>query len=158
MYGTWTVIDKNPRLIIDKYNAMAQETNPNQNKTVIIPYVSAYGYTKILAEEIEKGVKAAGDIEVRKFDLEDANHSLIASVAAEWYWADGVLLGSPTILGEALKPIWDLTTAVFASTHGNKIASAFGSYGWTGEAVSKHYYETGSVENENLWRGLQGKV
>ena len=65
-----------------------------------------------MAEEIEKGVKAAGDIEVRKFDLEDANHSLIASVAAEWYWADGVLLGSPTILGEALKPIWDLTTCL----------------------------------------------
>ena len=53
--GHGPVIDKNPRLIVDKYNAMAQETNPNQNKTVIIPYVSAYGYTKILAEEIEKG-------------------------------------------------------------------------------------------------------
>ena len=155
--GHGPVIDKNPRLIIDKYNAMAQETNPNQNKTVIIPYVSAYGYTKILAEEIEKGVKAAGDIEVRKFDLEDADHSLIASVAAEWYWADGVLLGSPTILGEALKPIWDLTTAVFASTHGNKIASAFGSYGWTGEAVPNIIMRLGQLKMKIYGEGYRVK-
>ena len=51
------------------------------------------------------------------------------------YWADGILFGTPTILGEALKPVWDLTTGMFAGTHGGKIASAFGSYGWSGEAV-----------------------
>ena len=38
-------------------------------------------------------------------------------------------------MGEALKPIWDLTTSIFAGTHGGKLASAFGSYGWSGEAV-----------------------
>ena len=38
-----------------------------------------------------------------------------------------------------LKPIWDLTTDIFAKTHGKKIASAFGSYGWSGEGVPPHY-------------------
>ena len=38
-------------------------------------------------------------------------------------------------MGEALKPIWDLTTGMFAATHGGKLASAFGSYGWSGEGV-----------------------
>ena len=43
--------------------------------------------------------------------------------------------GTPTIVGEALKPIWDLTTGMFAVTHKGKLASAFGSYGWSGEGV-----------------------
>ena len=50
-------------------------------------------------------------------------------------FADGILFGTPTIVGEALKPIWDLTTSIFATTHGKKLASAFGSYGWSGEGV-----------------------
>ena len=58
-----------------------------------------------------------------------------AQVLGEIYWADGLLFGTPTILGEALKPIWDLTTSIFPVLHGGKIASAFGSYGWSGEAV-----------------------
>ncbi|MBQ7720278.1 MAG: pyridine nucleotide-disulfide oxidoreductase, partial [Clostridia bacterium] len=45
------------------------------------------------------------------------------------------LLGTPTIVGEALKPIWDLATSMFAVTHKGKVAGAFGSYGWTGEGV-----------------------
>ena len=53
----------------------------------------------------------------------------------ELLYADGFLLGTPTIVGEALKPIWDLTTGMFATTHGGKLASAFGSYGWSGEGV-----------------------
>ena len=56
-------------------------------------------------------------------------------VLDELYWADGMLFGTPTFVGEALKPIWDLTTSMFARTHGKKIASAFGAYGWSGEAV-----------------------
>ena len=51
------------------------------------------------------------------------------TVLGELGFADGILLGSPTIVGEALKPIWDLTTSIFAGTHGGKLASAFGSYG-----------------------------
>jgi NAD(P)H-nitrite reductase large subunit len=58
-----------------------------------------------------------------------------SQVNTELYWADGFLMGTPTIIGEALKPIWDLTTEMFARTHGGKIASAFGSYGWSGEGV-----------------------
>ena len=58
-----------------------------------------------------------------------------AKVLEELTFADGILLGTPTIVGEALKPIWDLTTSIFAETHGGKLASAFGSYGWSGEGV-----------------------
>lgn len=131
--GHGPVLDEDPWKIINIYDEWSTEENPNRRKTVVIPYVSAYGYTEKLANKIEAGVKAAGDLDVRKYDLVETQD--INVVINDMYWADGILLGTPTILAEALKPIWDLTTSIFPVTHGGKIASAFGSYGWSGEGV-----------------------
>ncbi|MFT8340968.1 MAG: FprA family A-type flavoprotein [Clostridium beijerinckii] len=130
--GHGPVLDCRIDEIMDYYRKWSNVTNPNPRKTVIIPYVSAYGYTRELAHKIAEGIEASGDIDVRTYDMETADQ---AKVLEELEFADGILFGSPTIVGEALKPIWDLTTSIFARTHGNKLASAFGSYGWSGEAV-----------------------
>lgn len=130
--GHGPVIDTGISEFLDIYEGWCDMTNPNKEKTVIIPYVSAYGYTKQLAEKIEEGIKESGAIAVRSYDLVEAD---MGTVMEEIGHADGILLGSPTILGEALKPIWDLTTNMFPGVHGKKHASAFGSYGWSGEAV-----------------------
>lgn len=114
------------------YKEWAGAPNPNPKKTVVIPYVSAYGYTAMLADKIAEGIQTAADIEVRKYDLVTDDTTGLAN---DLYWADGILFGTPTIVGEALKPIWDLTTGMFSRTHGNKFASAFGSFGWSGEGV-----------------------
>jgi NADPH-dependent 2,4-dienoyl-CoA reductase/sulfur reductase-like enzyme/flavodoxin len=130
--GHGPVIDCRIGEIIEYNTKWCEVVNPNPRKTVIIPYVSAYGYTKELASEISKGIKDSGDIDVRDYDVleEDKN-----KILEELGYADGILFGTPTIVGEALEPIWDLTTSIFARTHGGKLASAFGSYGWSGEAV-----------------------
>ena len=120
------------RAVMAQYREWSTVVNPNPKKTVIIPYVSAYGYTKSLAEKIAEGVKDSGDIDVRSYDMVEAD---AAKVSEELLFADGILLGTPTIVGEALKPIWDLTLAMFPATHGGKYAGAFGSYGWSGEGV-----------------------
>ena len=130
--GHGPVIDDKTDFILNTYEEWSTVVNPNPKKTVIIPYVSAYGYTKSLAEKIAEGIRASGDIDVRAYDMVEADQ---AKVLEELGFADGILFGSPTIVGEALKPIWDLTTSIFAGTHGGKLASAFGSYGWSGEAV-----------------------
>ena len=130
--GHGPVIDCRIDEIKETYKNWCTVINPNPRKTVIIPYVSAYGYTKELAHEIEKGIKDSGDIDVRTYDLVETD---TAKVLEEIGFADGLLFGTPTIVGEALKPIWDLTTSIFAGTHGGKLASAFGSYGWSGEGV-----------------------
>lgn len=131
--GHGPVIDCRIDEIKEIYKKWCTVINPNSRKTVIIPYVSAYGYTKELAYEIEKGIKDSGDIDVRTYDLVESDTD---KVLEEIGFADGLLFGTPTIVGEALKPIWDLTTSIFAETHGGKLASAFGSYGWSGEGVS----------------------
>lgn len=129
--GHGPVLIEEPRKIVEIYKEWSTEVNPNTKKTVVMPYVSAYGYTEILANKIAEGIKAAGDIEVKMFDIVGGADEALG----ELYWADGILFGTPTIVGEALKPIWDMTTSIFAKTHGGKIASAFGSYGWSGEGV-----------------------
>jgi flavorubredoxin len=130
--GHGPVLDCRIDEIKENYYKWSTVTNPNPRKTVIIPYVSAYGYTKELAGEIAKGIKESGDIDVRTYDVVEVDNN---KVLEELEFADGILFGTPTIVGEALKPIWDLTTSIFARTHGGKLASAFGSYGWSGEAV-----------------------
>ena len=130
--GHGPVLDTDIDKMYNTYEEWCTVVNPNQKKTVVIPYVSAYGYTGLLAEEIAKGIADSGDIDVRSYDMVTADQG---KVLEELGFADGILFGTPTIVGEALKPIWDLTTSIFAGTHGGKLASAFGSYGWSGEGV-----------------------
>lgn len=130
--GHGPVLDDKLDFMLNTYEEWCTVVNPNPKKTVVIPYVSAYGYTQTLAGRISEGIKASGDIDVRCYDMVTADQ---AKVLDELAFADGILFGTPTIVGEALKPIWDLTTSIFAGTHGGKLASAFGSYGWSGEGV-----------------------
>ena len=92
-----------------QYREWSTLVNPNPKKTVVMPYVSAYGYTKMLAEKIAEGVKDSGDVDVRLYDMVKAEPE---KVNEELLFADGILLGTPTIVEEALKPIWDLSTGI----------------------------------------------
>ena len=151
--GHGPVLDSHIPELLDIYEEWCTVVNPNPKKTVIIPYVSAYGYTKMLAEKIEEGIKASGEIDVRSYDMVEADQ---AKVLEELGFADGILFGTPTIVGEALKPIWDLTTSIFAGTHGGKLASAFGSYGWSGEGVP-HIVERLKQLRMNVTEGFRVK-
>ncbi len=130
--GHGPVLTTNPMEIVDIYREWTKDVKPNEKKIVVIPYVSAYGYTEMLANKITEGIKGAGDIEVKLFNLNDPN---VKHLFHEMHYADGLLFGTPTMVGEALLPIWELIINMHAKTHGGKIASAFGSYGWSGEGV-----------------------
>lgn len=129
--GHGPVLDENPMEIVETYRKWATECCLFDEKTVIVPYVSAYGYTKELAENIGRGLKDAG-VQVILHDMVYASK---AEVLNQIRWADGVLFGTPTINGDALPPIWDLLMAMSPITHKNKLAGAFGSFGWSGEGV-----------------------
>ena len=49
--GHGPVIDNKIDQILNLYEEWSTVVNPNPHKTVVIPYVSAYGYTKSLAEK-----------------------------------------------------------------------------------------------------------
>lgn len=49
--------------------------------------------------------------------------------------AKGLLLGTPTIVGEALPPIWDVVSRINPVIHQRLTLGVFGSYGWSGEGT-----------------------
>ncbi len=100
-------------------------------KTVALAYVSAYGYTKMLAQHIEKGLLESG-VTVQTFDLVTDDNAAAKKAVAE---SDGFLLGSPTLVGDALPPVYEMMIGLNPIIHKGLPAAAFGSYGWSGEAV-----------------------
>lgn len=132
--GHGPVLDKDPMNIVQTCKEWSTEVNPNTKKSIVIPYVSAYGYTETMAEEIKKTIDAnfSDQVETELFDMVEADKQ---DVLDKIYWADGILFGSPTINSDALPPIWDILISLNPIVHGKKYASAFGSYGWSGEAV-----------------------
>ncbi len=127
--GHGPVLDSHIEDILGWYQEWCRE--PKGEPSVVIPYVSAYGYTRQLAESIEKGVRDSG-IRTMRYDLVETG---LEPVMEAMQTADGLLFGTPTILGEALKPIWDLTAAMTPVGYSGRYAGAFGSYGWSGEGV-----------------------
>lgn len=130
--GHGPVLDSHLSQVFGWYREWCAAPEAKAKKLVVMPYVSAYGYTKTLSENIARGVEAAGEIEVHRYDLIFDDTS---SLAADMAGAEGYLFGTPTILGEALEPIWALTTSMFYPVYKGRLASAFGSYGWSGEGV-----------------------
>lgn len=99
--------------------------------SVAIGYVSAYGYTRQLAETIAQELRRLGAT-VNLFDISVVG----AAQAAEYFGqAAGIMVGTPTLNRDAVPPIWQALAQVSAIEHRRKPATAFGAYGWSGEAV-----------------------
>ena len=65
-------------------------------------------------------------------DLETCVPELLVDLVEE---ADAIAIGSPTINGDAVKPVWNLLSSLNAIELRGKYGAAFGSFGWSGEAV-----------------------
>lgn len=130
--GHGPVLVDNPRKIVDIYEKWSEEEIIVPKKDITICYVSAYGYTAELAENIKKGIESHSDYNVKMYDV--INHDIDEIINSITY-SQGVLFGTPTINGDALKPIWDILVSLNPIVHGNKVASCFGSFGWSGEGV-----------------------
>ncbi|MBE6055059.1 MAG: MBL fold metallo-hydrolase [Clostridium sartagoforme] len=134
--GHGPVLVENPMEIVEYYRTWSTPIIPssNESKIVTIPYVSAYGYTASLAKKIAEGIEASGNIKVRLFNaIENELGDIVNSIGE----SDGFLCGSPTIVGELLEPIRDILSKLNPIIHGGKLAGAFGSYGWSGEAIPR---------------------
>lgn len=107
-------------------------TKVDKVKKVLITYVSAYGYTKEMAEIIKIGLEGVSDTKVTLLDIENID---LGELESEVVKADGILVGSPTINQNTLLPVYRLFSVINPLRDKNKHAAAFGSYGWSGEAA-----------------------
>jgi flavorubredoxin len=99
---------------------------------VLLAYVSAYGYTREMAVQVKKALERDGKVEV---DMVDIEHMLLGDLEEKVVRADGILVGSPTINQNTLLPVYKLFSVINPIRDKGKPAAAFGSYGWSGEAV-----------------------
>lgn len=129
--GHGPVLDTRIDELLNYYKQWCLVKKHKQDGLIVIPYVSAYGYTELLAQSVAKGIEKAG-APVKLYDLVNADK---AEVLADIDLAPGVIFGTPTILGDALPPIWDMVNSLIKPIHSGKVVSAFGSYGWSGEGV-----------------------
>ncbi len=100
-------------------------------KTILVAYVSAYGYTKKMAQALANGIKQHDTCHVILADIEKMELGELDSLITI---ADGIMIGSPTINQNTLLPIYRMFALINPIRDKGKLAMSFGSYGWSGEA------------------------
>jgi len=122
--------------------------------SLLVFYVSAYGLTRELAQAVAEGALSTG-VRTLLYDLVSTEISdLLEAIET----ADGLAIGSCTINGDAVKPIWDLLGALATLKLKGKWTVAFGSYGWSGEAVPMIEERMKSLKMKSAAPGLRVKL
>nr|WP_300001983.1 FprA family A-type flavoprotein [Tissierella sp.] len=132
--GHGPILRSNWKKYVDWTKDMAEHTEEVcKELRVFIPYVSAYGNTRKIAEKIGEGIKqASSEIDVNIMDIELVS---AAEIEEEVYRSCAFVVGSPTMNQNTLLPIYTLMAVINPVRNRGKLAGAFGSYGWSGEAV-----------------------
>ncbi len=125
------VLDKEPMEAIALYDEWAKERPPLTGNRVFIGFVSAYCYTRRMGEALQKALEARG----ATVELVDFTELSAEQAAERIHLADAVAIGSPTINADALPPVWAALSHVAVPIVRGRAAAAFGSFGWSGEAV-----------------------
>lgn len=131
--GHGLVLDKsNIEKFMNLYREWCQPTK-REKQSIVIPYVTAYGYTETIAQAIKKGIESSNfDVDILMYDLVTADMNEVLKEINE---CSGLLIGSPTLLADTLPQIWTILSSLNPVIHRGLPASCFGSYGWSGEAL-----------------------
>ncbi len=126
--STWKEIVEKTSRFAEIYLADAKCEDNN----VLITYVSAYGYTKHMAELIAQGISEVVNYKVNVVDIENIQLGDLEELIVR---SNSILIGSPTINQNTLLPVYKMFALINPIRDKGKKAAAFGSYGWSGEAV-----------------------
>ena len=137
-----------PRDYMARYRRLATPElgSGGDERTLLVFYVSAYGNTARMARAVAEGAEQVSRLRVSLYDLQMSDVGQFVDLIEE---ADGLAFGSPTLNADAVKPVWDLLSSLTLVSVKGKFGAAFGSYGWSGEAV-------GMIEDR--MRGLKMRV
>ncbi len=119
---------ENPSKIINAY--VEWSTQKPKRKAVVI-YDTMWHSTEIMAEAIVEALGQEG-VNARLMHLRSCHRSDIITEVLD---AGAVIVGSPTINNGLFPTVSDFLTYMKGLKPKNKVAAAFGSYGWSGEAV-----------------------
>ena len=125
------VLRKNPLEYLAWYKHRADIMARVTERKVPIVYVSAYGNTAAMAKKVAEGVAAGGLTPVLLNGVEVP----IDKIVDELDESVGFLIGTPTLNSNLPHPILSMIGHLVVLNLRGKTASAFGSFGWSGEAI-----------------------
>lgn len=121
---------------------------------ILITYVSAYGYTRQMAEAIAEGIRDVVDFKILIVDIENM---LLGDLEELIVCSKTILVGSPTINQNTLLPVYRLFSIINPLRDRGKKAAAFGSYGWSGEAVNLIEGQLKALKLNVVMEGISAK-
>jgi flavorubredoxin len=119
-----------PLQIVEKYAEWADAYQENQ---ITIVYDTMWNGTRVLAENIARGIQLADpDVTVKLHNLPKSDPN---DVITEVFKSKLVVVGSPTINNGILHSVAGFAHLLKELKFKNKKAAAFGCYGWSGEST-----------------------
>jgi flavorubredoxin len=136
--------------IIDSYAKWAAQKP--EAKAVVV-YATMWHSTEMMARAISEGL-AAGGLHVKLMSMDEVHRS---DVVYELLGAGVLAVGSPTLNNHLLPAIADLLTYLKGLKPKNLLGAAFGSYGWSGEAVKEIEEILAEMKVEKAGEGIRVK-
>ncbi|MBF0413278.1 MAG: FprA family A-type flavoprotein [Desulfamplus sp.] len=118
----------NPGKIIAAYDKWSRQ---ELSKKAVVIFDTMWHSTAKMAREVAKGIESL-NVSVRLMNTRKCHRS---DIMAEVLDAKALVVGSPTINNGIFPVIADVMTYIKGLKPKNRMAAAFGSYGWSGEAV-----------------------
>ncbi|MFN3739210.1 MAG: FprA family A-type flavoprotein [Thermodesulfovibrionales bacterium] len=139
---------QNPQKVLQMYLDMA---NGKANPSVAIIYDTMWHSTEHMTLPIMRGIRDEGvDCKVIKL------RATPMSMAIKEFWkARGALIGTPTLNNIMYPSVAEFLTHLRGLRPKNRVAGAFGSYGWGGGAVKEVYEELKRMGLEIYEPGIQ---
>ena len=120
----------NPIQIVEKYLDWANDYKENQ---ITILYDTMYNGTRIMAENIAKGIKSSDNIvNIKLYNISRTDKN---DLITEIFKSKAIVVGSPTIYKGILTSVAAILEEIKGLKFRGKKAAVFGCYGWSGESV-----------------------
>ncbi len=138
----------NPSRILEAYRTWCRQ---EPGRSAVVVYDTMWHSTEKMAEAINEGILSEG-VPSRPMNLRAWHRS---EIVTEVFDARAIVVGSPTLNNGLFPTVADFLCYLKGLKPQNKIGAAFGSYGWSGEAVRQIEEELERMKIPRLREGLR---
>ncbi|MDX2499818.1 MAG: FprA family A-type flavoprotein [Deltaproteobacteria bacterium] len=139
---------QDPGKIVDAYVRWCRQES---EKKAVVVYDTMWHSTEEMAHTIVSGISSEG-VPAKPLHLRKTHRS---EIMTEVFDAKAVVVGSPTLNNQLFPSLSDFLCYMKGLKPLNKIGAAFGSYGWSGEAVKMINQELEAMKFEIIDPGLR---
>lgn len=139
-----------PSAILDAYGRWSRQ---EAKRKAVVVYDTMWHSTERMAHAVGEGLEQEGV----SYKLMSLKHSHRSDVMTEILDAEAIVFGSPTLNNGLLPTLADMLCYMKGLKPSGKIGAAFGSYGWSGEAVKLINGELEAMKVERVDPGLSLK-